>query len=144
LADRSPTEDDRPPKISPVLTYAPKIREVYWCRFWKDAQLPEMWKERPVIIISYKNTLTGPCLVVPTTTKDQTGNRWAHKLSFKTDGSAESWVICNQPSTVAPSRLAPFKGKMPMVSEAEFNQILGLVLSWLPKPFRLESPQEPA
>ena len=86
------------------------------------------WAFRP-----YRNTLHGPCLVVPTTTEPQPGNPWAFKLTTSIDGR-DAWVICNQPSTVAPSRLSPAKGKVPRLSEAEFKEVLALLLRWLPRP----------
>lgn len=48
-----------PPRVPPRLKSAPKIRQVYWCDYWQDAQLPEMWKRRPVVIVSYRHTLFG-------------------------------------------------------------------------------------
>jgi mRNA interferase MazF len=56
---------NKPPWVPPRIKAAPKIRQVYWCDLWRDARLPEMWKTRPVIVVSYKNTLTGACLVLP-------------------------------------------------------------------------------
>ena len=98
------TDDERPGWVKPRIIAAPKIRQVYWCDFWADAHLPEMWKTRPVIVVSYKNTLHGPCLVVPTTTSPQPDNPWGFKLSLRVDAARASWAVCNQPSTVAPSR----------------------------------------
>jgi len=92
-----------------------------------------MWKTRPVVVVSYRNTLHGPCLVVPTTTEPQLSNPWAFKLTTSIDGR-DAWAICNQPSTIAPSRLSPAKGKVPRLSEAEFKEILALLLRWLPRP----------
>lgn len=94
----------KPVWVKPRISAAPKIRQIYWYDFWADAHFPEMWKARPVIVISYKNTLHGPCLVVPTSTAPQNDNRWAHKLSIQTYAGRDSWAICNQPSTMAPSR----------------------------------------
>ncbi len=42
----------------PRIIAAPKIRQLYWCDFWCDAQLPEMWKTRPVIVVSYRAMAT--------------------------------------------------------------------------------------
>ncbi|HEY1631950.1 MAG TPA: hypothetical protein VGF56_11585 [Rhizomicrobium sp.] len=70
-------EADKPRRIPPRIKAAPKIRQVYWRDFWQDAMLPEMWKRRPVIVISYKNALFGPCLVIPLSTDPQVGNPWA-------------------------------------------------------------------
>lgn len=132
-------DEERPVWIKPRIIAAPKIRQIYYCDFWRDAHLPEMWKTRPVIVISYKNTLHGPCLVVPTTTNPQDDNKWAYRLSVLVDGVRASWAICNQPSTVAPSRFYPVKGKVPLLPEADFNEILARLVHWLPKPFVIEN-----
>ena len=64
-----------------------------------------MWKTRPVVVVSYKNTLKGPCLVIPlSTVPHDPGDPWAYRLRHEIHGVA-SWAICNLPSTVAPSRL---------------------------------------
>jgi Uncharacterized protein conserved in bacteria len=118
---------------------APKIRQIYWCDFWEDIHLPEMWKRRPVVVISYKNRLRGPCLVVPTSTIPQDNNPWAYRLSVRVDDLHDSWAICNQPSTVSPSRFCAVKGKPPLLPRADFNAVLALLLKWLPKPFVIEN-----
>lgn len=129
------TEDQKPPRIAPRIRAAPKIRQVYWCDFWRDAHLPEMWKTRPVIVISYKNSLYGPCLVVPlSTVPHDDADPWACKLMFQING-VTSWAICNQLSTVAPSRFSQFSGKIPVLPIADFNQVLARVVKWLPVPF---------
>jgi len=56
-----PPPHNKPLWVPPRIKAAPKIRQIYWCDYWKDARLPEMWKTRPIIVVSYKNTLTGPC-----------------------------------------------------------------------------------
>jgi mRNA interferase MazF len=130
---------DRPPWVKPRITAAPKIRQLYWCDFWADAHLPEMWKTRPVVVVSYKNTLHGPCLVVPTSTEPHDDvDPWAYKLSGHIDG-VPSWALCNMLSTVAPSRFSQFKGKIPLLPEADFNEVLARVIKWLPKPFAIEN-----
>jgi mRNA interferase MazF len=120
-----------PPRVKPRLKSAPKIRQVYWCDFWRDAHLPEMWKVRPVVVVSYRNTLYGPCLVVPFSTDPANAtNAWACPITLP-DG--KSWAICNQPSTVAVSRLSQYHGKILKLPEEVFNPILGKLLDWLPK-----------
>jgi mRNA interferase MazF len=99
-----------------------------------------MWKTRPVIVISYKNALRGPCLVIPTTTEPENEkNPWATKLSIKIEGTYESWAVCNQPSTVAPSQFSQFKGKIPVLPKEDFNEVLELLGRWLPAPFKLDT-----
>jgi len=127
---------ETPPRIKPSIKAAPKIRQIYWCEFWKDALLPEMWKTRPVIIISYKHKLHGHCLIIPTSSQPQDDNEWAYKISVQIEGSGiNSWAICNQPYTVSTSRLKLVHKKIPVLPENDFNQILEKLNKWLPKPF---------
>jgi len=133
-APKGPEPEQTPPRVTVRIRAAPKLRQIYWCDFPRDAQLPEMWKTRPVVIVSYKNTLTGHSLVVPTTTSPQGNNPWACQLAAYIAGR-ENWAVCNQPYTVANSRLSQSHGAIPLVSEAEFNQILERLMRWLPRPF---------
>lgn len=120
-----------PPRVKPDVIAAPRIRQMYWCRLPKDAELPELWKRRPVIIISYRNTLSGHVTVVPTTTVEQEENEWAYKLT--TTMGRPSWAICDKPLTVAVSRLERFR-TIPRITEAELNEILFRLFQWLPEP----------
>ena len=129
----------QPVRVAPRIKAAPKIRQIYWCDFWQNAHLPEMWKTRAVIVVSYKNALHGPCLVVPlSTVPHKADDKWAFKLSARING-IDSWAICNQPSTVAPSRFSQFKGEIPMLPKPDFNEILSRLQKWLPVPFVLEN-----
>jgi len=133
----SPAPEQQPPRVQPRIQAAPKHGQIYWCDFWLDAQLPEMWKTRPVVVISYKNTLSGPCLVVPTTTKPQGSSPWAWEMSVSIDGQ-RSWVVCNHLYTVAPSRFSQIKGKIPRVPNTDFNEVFKRVMAWLPRPFEVD------
>lgn len=126
------TANPPPPKVRPRLIGAPKIRQLFWCDFPVDAQLPEFWKRRPVVILSGRNILHGAVTVIPTTTQDQPGNPWAFRLRTTIDGRV-SWTICDKVTTVAVSRLLPDKGGVVRMPEAEFNEMLALVLAWLPR-----------
>ncbi|WP_425444048.1 type II toxin-antitoxin system PemK/MazF family toxin [Thalassospira mesophila] len=77
---------------------------MYWCDFPKDAQLPEFWKRRPVIILSFRNTLHGAVTVVPCSTQTQKDARSTFPLRTTIDGKA-AWAICDKITTVAVSRL---------------------------------------
>lgn len=125
--------DDRPPKVAPRIKAAPKIRQLYWCDFPKDAHLPEFWKCRAVIICSYRNTLHGAATVIPCSSLDQAGNTWAYKQTTTIDGREQSWAICDKITTVAVSRLSTDRSGIRRVPEAEFNEILSLLQKWLPK-----------
>jgi mRNA interferase MazF len=129
-----PEEDHQPPpRVPPKVKAAPRIRQFYWCRLPTDAELPELWKIRPVIIVSYRNTLHGAVTAIPTTTVEQGDNQWAYKLYTSLDASRVSWAICDKPITVAVSRLQPHRN-IPRVTDSEFNEILKRLLAWLPKP----------
>jgi len=128
-----------PPKVAPRLIGAPKIRQLFWCDFPQDAQLPEFWKRRPVVIISHRNTLHGAVTVVPCSTQAQAGNKWAFPLGTTIDGRA-AWAICDKITTVAVSRLVPDKAGIRRMPAAEFDDMLRLVLAWLPTPSALPSP----
>ena len=126
---------DKPPRVKPKLVAAPKIRGIYWCEFWKDVMLPEMWKKRPVLVVSYKNTLSGPCSVLAISTDPQDGMsaKWAYKLPVQVEQGRDSWVVCNHIYTVSPSRLEQVGGGVLRLNEEEFNAILEKLLEWLPK-----------
>ena len=127
------TEEIKPPRVKPHLKSAPKVKQLYWCDFPKDAQLPEFWKRRPVIILSYKPTLHGAVTVIPCSTKAQRNDKWAFPLQTTIDGRA-AWAICDKLTTVAVSRLLPDKNGIKRMPDDEFNEMLKLVLDWLPKP----------
>jgi mRNA interferase MazF len=124
----------KPPKVKPRVVAAPKIRQVYWCDFPEDAHLPEMWKTRPVVILSFKNSLEGHCTIAACSTEPQMGKsaEWAHTLSVSFDGR-QTWVVCNHIYTIAVSRLSPDGSGIPRLPEPEFNEILKRVLAWLPR-----------
>ena len=130
-------EEQRPKRIAPRIKAAPKIRQAYWCDFWQDAMVPEMWKTRPVIVISYRNTLFGTCLVVPTSSSPHDGDPWAHKLSIELE-NRPSWAVCTYLSTVSTSRLSQFNQGIPILPKADFNAILAILAKWLPRPFDIE------
>ena len=124
--------DARPPKVPPRITAAPAIRQIYWCDLWNEAQLPEFHKTRPVVIISYRNTLHGHCTVLPVTTTEQPENPWAMPLSLSPTAQ-QGWVVCNHLMTVATSRLSPTGRTVLRLPEAEFERILTKLYAWLPR-----------
>lgn len=127
-----PENEEKPPRYRARVRAVPSIRELFWCDFPQDGHLPEFWKTRPVLIVSFKNTLSGAVTVVPCSSQEQPGNKWAHKLTTTIDGGA-SWAICDKPTTVAVSRLTPAKGGVKRLPEAEFDEVLKLLFQWLPK-----------
>jgi mRNA interferase MazF len=52
--------------------------------------------------------------------------------------SRDAWAICDKPTTVAVSRLAPDKHGMLRATEAEFTEILTKLFQWLPRLDRFE------
>jgi mRNA interferase MazF len=132
-------DTEAPSRIRPRVIAAPRIRQIYWCRLPKDAELPELWKIRPVIVISYRNLLHGHVTVIPTTTVEQLQNEWAYKLTTSFDGRHASWAICDKPMTVAVSRLETHRGRIPRISEEEMREILIRLFRWLPKVPTLET-----
>ena len=122
-----------PPRIKPKLKSAPKVRQLYWCDFPKDAQLPEFWKRRPVIILSYKNTLHGAVTIIPCSTQPQQNSKWAFPLNTTIDGKS-AWAVCDKPTTVAVSRLIPDESGIKSLPDDEFNKMLNIFLEWIPRP----------
>ena len=122
---------DTPPKIAPRLKSAPKIRQLYWCDFPKDAQLPEFWKRRPIVILSKTATLHGAVIIIPCSTQAQRDPRLAFPLRTTIDGRT-AWAICDKPTTVAVSRLLPGQGVIVRMPADEFHEMLRLVLDLLP------------
>ena len=125
------TEESPPPRVGSRIRSAPRIRQVYWCDFPEDAQLPEFWKRRPVLIFSKKARLYGNVTVLPFTTKSQPDNPAAYPLVSPLDGQ-RSWVICDYLATVAVSRLHLPGRMVPRVEPDDFNRIVELAKRWLP------------
>ena len=122
-----------PPRIAPRVRAAPRIRQVYWCDFPLDAQLPEFWKTRPVLILSKTAQLFGNVTVLPFSTKAQPDNPMAYAVRSPIDGK-QAWVICDYLTTVAVSRLSPPGRVVPRIGQVDFNRIVERVLSALPRP----------
>jgi mRNA interferase MazF len=134
-AIRDADDDPVAPAGRVVLASAPKIRAVYWCRFWRDALRPEFYKNRPVVVVSRDNRLDGPALVVPLTTKPQGNNKWAYKLTENPNPgkpTIESWAVCNHIYAVSCARLAQMDGGVPRMKPQDFDEVVRLMLRALP------------
>lgn len=131
-AAKGPLPEEKPPRKKPRLTAGPRLREMYWCDFPLDAQLPEFWKTRPVVIIGSDRMLSGAVTVIPCSSQDQKDNKWAFKLTTTVDDAGPSWAICDKPCTVAVSRLSPDKVGKRKVTQDEFTEILRRLHKWLP------------
>jgi mRNA interferase MazF len=125
-------QEERPPWVRPRLKSAPRIRQLYWCDFPKDAQLPEFWKRRPVIILSKNANLYGTVVIIPCSTVDQGHSKSAFSLSSSIDGRM-AWAICDKPTTVAVSRLVPSRGVIPRMAQQEFDLMVAVVQGFLPQ-----------
>ncbi len=129
------TDEITPPRVQPRLKAAPKTGQVYWCDFPLDAQLPEFWKTRPVVVLSAKAHLYGIALVVPLSTKAQPDNPLAHPFpGVLKDGGDTSWAICSHPTTVAVSRLSVHRGRIVRVPDDALQAILRIVHGTIPTP----------
>ena len=111
------------------ITAAPRIGNLYWCKFNKAelVPLPEMWKERPVIVVSHRDMrLKGSCLVIPTSTNSQDRNKWCIEVPKhiidQIDGR-QSWVLCSHLITISTSRLEQIKGKVLKLNQEHMNEI---------------------
>jgi mRNA interferase MazF len=122
---------EKPPHVPARLKAVPAIRELFWCDFPNDAHLPEFWKRRPVLVVSFRHTLSGAVTVIPCSSQEQPGNPWAFRLTTTIDGG-DSWAICDKPTTVAVSRLTLDRSGKRRLPEAEFNGVLALLMRWLP------------
>lgn len=128
------TEEGLPPRIPPRVKSAPKPGQVYWCDFPTDAQLPEFWKRRPVVILSAKATLYGVVVVIPLTSKAQPDNLHAYAFASPLPGEKTAWAVCSHITTVAVSRLVPPFRQIPRISEADFKAILTMAHAIIPTP----------
>jgi len=122
------------PAARTTLKSAPAIRNVYSCRFPEAALPPEFSRRRPVIVVSRKNSLTGPFMVTPITTQPQHDNPWAVKLA-RNPGPGETcdvWVVCNHLYTVSCTRLTATHGMVPRLTAVEFRPVHDLIVKWVP------------
>jgi mRNA interferase MazF len=135
-------DSEKPPRVQPRLKQGPKVRDLYWCDFPQDAQLPEFWKRRPVLVLATDRSLSGALTVIPCSSQPQIGNKWAFRLSQTIDDNP-SWAICDKITTVAVSRLSLHRGFKRRVSQQEFSAVLAIVLKWLPKAPNVHDPDVP-
>lgn len=134
----TPAASDEPeaPEVPTRIKAAPRIGNVYWCDYPQDARLPEFWKKRPVVVISARNSLSGPILIVPLTTKPQGANPAAHALPVNPipKETRPSWAVCNHMNTVSCSRLSPIQGAVPKLRDEDLQAVLALAHASFPAP----------
>lgn len=126
-------ETEKPPRVQPRIKSAPRTRQIYWCDLPRDAQLPEFWKRRPVLIISRTSFLSGHFSALPITTVEQSENKWAYEI-ISPFGAIPSWVICNHILTMACSRLHAQENAIPRLEKSDFRAVIDLMLETLPLP----------
>ena len=109
---------------------SPKVGNLYWCRFVPEEviHLPEIWKTRPVVIISRKNNLRGKVVVLPlSSAQENEQNPFSLPVSARLSallGGRVSWVLCDHPLTVATSRLE-YLERMPVrMDQEEFDRMI--------------------
>lgn len=134
---------DQPVHVQPRLRNAPRIRQLYWCDFPNDAQLPEMWKKRPVVIISKVVHYNGTATVLPITTKDQTGNPFAFRLQTRMS-QRPAWALCDKITSLAVSRFHPNENGDVRMPIDEFNRMLGVLLAYLPQQWAVPDREDDA
>lgn len=133
-------EDIRPSWRPVVLRAAPRLGDIYWCDF-HDAEhvhLPEMWKRRPVLVVSRKNRLRGSTTILPFSTNDKNAtNKFAVPAPDAIrDGLTRkpTWILTDHICTVSNSRLRPTRGKVLVLRGPELSHILTLMRSTLGLP----------
>ncbi|WGM40278.1 type II toxin-antitoxin system PemK/MazF family toxin [Caulobacter sp. NIBR1757] len=104
----------KPPKPPLSLKSTPRYGQVYWCDFSISNVLPEFDDVHPVVIIRSGQSLDRPHVVLPMTSRDHEGDVYAYPLPNNPNPKhpeTTSWVICNQPYTVASERLRPMRDR---------------------------------
>ena len=134
-------EDEWPKRYAVKLKAAPRVGNLYWCSFHdpRYIHIPEMWKMRPVVVVSRKNTLRGKCTVLPFSTSERNERgEFAFEARAATrkiiDDRERMWILCDHPITVATSRLSQIKGAVPRMLGDELSEVLRLMLKGLGAP----------
>lgn len=134
--------EDAPKSFPITIRAAPRIGNVYWCQFHNAnaIHLPEIWKTRPVIVVSKRNYIKGKVMVLPFSTAiSNRNNKFAISLSkeiiSQIDG-LESWVLCDHIITVSTSRLRQVNGKVPRIKGELLGNILSTMLDCLGTPIK--------
>lgn len=128
-------QGDKPPEIEPLLRAAPRIKQVYWCKFplAEQQHKPEFSStaekpERPVVVLSRQSTRRGVVTVVPLTRADQKDPHRSVRIKSPLDGKEASWAVCNHITTVAVSRLRQPRTPTPQVDHDDFQRIVEKVM----------------
>ena len=95
-----------------LVVSVPRVSEVYWVDFPRDAYAPEFEGEHPGIVVRGARRLHDPCIVVPLTSRDQLGRAHSLELSRNPNplgrqSGIRVWAVCDHIYTVALGRLRP-------------------------------------
>ena len=129
-----------PKKFKPVIKASPRVGDVYWCNFHDETEieLPEMWKTRPCVVVSRKNSLFGKVTVLPFSTSPSNA---ADPMTIEASATVQNWldrkrtwILCDHPCTVATSRLRQVNGGVPKLSPNELKAVLTMMTSALAAP----------
>lgn len=121
------------------LQLAPKLAHVYWCEF-SPPVLPELGKNRPVVVLSRQNTLHGMVTVAPITTRPQLNAEQRHwvKIQAPFNENEEAWVLCKHIIAVSTRRLNVHNNDterniITKISDVNFQEIVHKILNDLPE-----------
>ena len=118
----------------------PRVGQVYWVDFPKDADPPEFVGEHPGIVIRAARGLSDTCVVIPMSTAAQSRPHLVHALKtnpIPRSGGRLTHAICDHFYTVHVNRLRPLVSAtgqplFPKVTADDFSEIsrkVRLVLS---------------
>lgn len=121
------------------LRSTPKLAQVYWCEF-SPPVLPELGKNRPVVVLSRQNTLGGMVTVAPITTSPQQNaekRRWV-KIQAPFNENEEAWVLCKHIIAVSARRLNVHnndieRDDITKIPDVKFQEIVHKILNDLPE-----------
>lgn len=119
-----------PKRRAPTIRTTPRVGDVFWCRFHDEdhIELPEMWKTRPCVVVSRRNSLRGKVTILPfSTSSSNEGGEAAIRISNNLRnqiGGRQSWILCDHPCTVATSRLSQVRGGVAKLSGPELHAVL--------------------
>jgi mRNA interferase MazF len=129
-----------PKKFKPTIKATPRVGDIYWCNFHDETEieLPEMWKTRPCVVVSRKNSLYGKVTVLPFSTSrsnaDDPMTIEASRTVQERLDRKRTWILCDHPCTVATSRLNQVKGGVPKLTSTELKAVLTLMVKSLAAP----------
>lgn len=129
-----------PKKFRPVIRATPRVGDIYWCKFHDETEieLPEMWKTRPCVIVSRKNTINGKVTVLPFSTSPSNATDpmavEASKTVQQRLDQNRTWILCDHPCTIATSRLRQLNRGFLKLQSNELKVILTKMTQGLAAP----------